>query len=285
MLASYRDPGYAASLRIEKLRERSQDLSEGVPSEITRIHARRVARTWAGAVGMLGFALVVVTTLGKIGGPLELLQIVPPTVALAVTGPAAIAVYVVVRWVTARSFPREVRSGFTGEHDPMSRLALLENDSVRSAAAKAAAASERRSIASPMIAASLVLPLTIHMVAGMVLKGPRSMMNLERVIRDFDWWIAATFILVGLAHGVLAVLCARFASRVADAPLASLAEKSPQSGWGALGWTVLASLVPGLVAIAIPPILVAVTGAMFVPHMFKYMHRRAVEERRALDVG
>ena len=59
--------------------------------------------------------------------------------------------------------------------------------------------------------------------------------------------------------------------------------ESPVGGWAALGWTVLGSLLPVLIAIAIPPVIVFLTGALFVPYSFNAMHRRLVEERDILD--
>jgi hypothetical protein len=54
--------------------------------------------------------------------------------------------------------------------------------------------------------------------------------------------------------------------------------------WGrALGISVAVACVPGLVLVGIPPLLVALTGLMFVPAMFGAMRRRVVRERQALD--
>ena len=90
-------------------------------------------------------------------------------------------------------------------------------------------------------------------------------------------------LLVGIAHLVLAYQCGRFAGALADTPLRELSREAPGKGWGALGYTVVAACLPGILAFAIPVLLVAVTGLLFVPWMFGHMYRRALQEREALD--
>jgi hypothetical protein len=104
----------------------------------------------------------------------------------------------------------------------------------------------------------------------------------EGWVRGFDWWICASLILVGIAHLALAYLSMRFADEVEETSLAELEHRSPRSGWAALGYTILWSALPGLVAAGIPLIVVAITGLVFVPAMFGLMRRRVIAERVAL---
>lgn len=282
MIASYRDPRYAASIRIEELRARGHDLLEGVPEELTRIHARRVARISAGVVAIAGFCGMIVSAIAGVDRPqYSAFLYVHPTLFLVASVALSLAVYFLARSVASRTFARRVWSSFDDGQDELSRLARLENDSVRWAAARIVHASEKQSLALPMAGISLLAPLSLHLVVWCVLGDGD--IGSRRWLSGFDWWICASLLLVGIAHVVLAGLCVRFAGKVADASLASLSRKSPMSGWAVLGWTVLAACVPGVIAFAIPVAIVFVTG-VFIPLMFAFMHRRAIEERRALDV-
>jgi hypothetical protein len=88
---------------------------------------------------------------------------------------------------------------------------------------------------------------------------------------------------VGIAHVTLAVLSARFAEKVSKLRTSVLAEKMPMNGWTALLWTFFAAFLPGVVALAIPPVVVLVTGLPVVPVMFNHMYKRALQERHALS--
>lgn len=282
MIASYRDPRYAASIRIQQIQERSKDRPEGVPEEITRIHARRVARTAAGIVAIAGFAAMVIAVLvgvfwlgrGGVAG-------VHPTLFLAGAVALSIVTYVVARIAAASRFERRVWASFDGAQDELSRLARIEDDSVRRAAVRLAGAGEKTSVALPMAGVSLLAPLSIHLVVWSVLGGH---VGSERWLEGFDGWIGASLLLVGIAHATLAYLCGRFADKVGASSLVALSHRSPMSGWAAFGWTVLASCLPGIVALAIPPMIVAATGIVFIPYMFRFMHGRVVDERTALEL-
>lgn len=284
MIASYRDPRYAASIRIEQLRERRRDVADAVPDEVVQIHARRVARAAAGAVAVAGFVLMALASLAeamRLFGPA---YGVPPTLVLVAALVLSLGVHVVARRVAAIRFERRVRAAFDGSGDELSRLARLESDAVRRAAVRLAGEGERRSIALPMVGISLLGPLAMHLVVWCVVGGAASggARPSGWLLDSFDWWIAASLLLVGVAHVVLACLCVGFARKVERASLAELEAGSFASGWRVLGWTVLASLVPGVIAFLIPPVVVFFTGVLFIPWMFSSMHRRALTERRAL---
>jgi hypothetical protein len=53
--------------------------------------------------------------------------------------------------------------------------------------------------------------------------------------------------------------------------------------WKYYGWVVLASVVPGIVAIAIPVLLTAVTGLVLIPLMFHSALRKTLNERAILQ--
>jgi hypothetical protein len=175
---------------------------------------------------------------------------------------------------------RSVWSSFDGSQDELVRLARLESDTVRRAAAHLAGSGEKASVALPMAGISLLAPLGIHLGIWSLTQGTE--LGGSRWLEGFDWWIGVSLMLVGVAHATLAILCCVFAGKVSRASLVFLKSKSPMSGWGVLGWTVLASCLPGLIAFAIPVVVVLVTGLLFIPWMFGSMHRTVVDERIAL---
>lgn len=277
MIPSYRDSRYAASIRIEHLRERA---AQDVPGELIDLHARRVARTAAGMVAIAGAVVLAFGTAwqslqdgwfrGRSGAP-------HPTHLLIAAVLVSVATYLVTRVIAARRFPGLVRAALVSDRDELVQLARLESGGLARAAAGIAGAGEERSLSMPMAGIVLLAPLAIHLVVAMFVT--RSWL----IVSSFDVWIRMSLVLVGLAHVVLAGLCLRFARRVAHAPLAELAQKSPLSGWAAFGWTVLASCLPGVIVILIPPIIVAATALPVVPLLFRVMHERAVAERRLLQ--
>jgi hypothetical protein len=282
MIASYRDPRYAASLRIEHLRERAGALTEEIPAELRTTYARRVARSSAGAVALAGFAATGIASLADALShrPASTFATTPTAMFLGAVV-ASLATYAITRAVAAIRFERRVRATFDANGDELVQLARLESHSVRRAAVRLASRGERASLALPLAGLGLLAPLAIHFVVFCVLSIGKEAGSSR--FSSFDWWIGATLLLVGLAHLVLAYQAWRFASKVVATPTWSLEHRNPMDGWGALGWTVAGSLVPGLIAIAIPPVLVFLTGLVFVPASFRFMYRRALQERLLLE--
>jgi hypothetical protein len=282
MIATYRDPRYGASIRFEQLREEHDQLLESLPEEVARIQARRVARSWAGAVAIVGFALLIpasIVHLTTVDGVFH--DFSHPTLVLVGSLVLSAVAYGVARIVAAHSFAQAVWTSLHGSEggDALVQVARLESDSVPAAARRLAGANEKRSVALPMAGIALLAPLTIHLAVWSLTHADQLD---ERWLGGFDWWIGVSLMLVGIAHVTLAILCYVFAKRVSQASVVSLSHSSPLSGWRALGWTVLASCLPGLIAFAIPVLAVFVTGLLFIPWMFRSMRVRVVEERRAL---
>jgi hypothetical protein len=65
-------------------------------------------------------------------------------------------------------------------------------------------------------------------------------------------------------------------------PTADLAWAPGRDGWSAWGITIAASAFPGLALLFVPVILVAVTGVLFIPAMFRFMSLRVSRERLTL---
>lgn len=280
MLPSYRDPRYAASVRLEQLQESGGELRDQIPSEIRAIHARRVARSAAGATAVSGFVLVALATAWN-GLTSSSFRAPAPTFVLLGAALASIAVYVALHLYASAHFDGLVLASFDKSEDTLAKLARMESDNIRRAAARLVASNERASVGLPLAGVGLLAPLTIHLGVWALINAGRP--DPMRWIQAFDWWIAATLILVGVAHGVLVYLAWRFARIAAESPTRHLERQRPVGGWAALGWTVAGSLLPGIIAIAIPPVIVFLTGALFVPYSFHAMHRRLVEERNLLE--
>lgn len=281
MIASYRDPRYAASIRIEHLRERSGALTEEIPTELRTTYARRVARKSAGIVAVTGFVLTGLVTLADAIPPSRAHAFMTPTGTFLGAILVSLVTYAIARVAAAARFEHHVRATFDTSGDELVHLALLESDGVRRAALRLASRDERASLAWPLAGIGLLAPLAIHFLVFCVLSLGSNSGSLRT--DSFDWWIGATLLLVGIAHLVLAYQAWRFASAVAATPTATLEHHNPVNPWGVLGWTVVGSLLPGLIAIAIPPVLVAVTGMLFIPATFRFMYQRALEERAALE--
>jgi hypothetical protein len=285
MIATYRDPRYAASVRIAQLQERMPWTTDEVPQELRLVHARRAGRTWAGKIAIGGFVTMAIAAAVRFAITSSLpwprpswsgyLDLLSPTLLLVASVLASLAAYGVARSRAWSRFPSIVRASLAGGDDALTQLARLESQSAREAAERLAARGEKESLSMPLAGAGLLAPLTIHLVVWSLFKG---------FAPDFDWWIAASLVLVGVAHVVLAVMGFRFAAKAASMSTQDLSRKMPISGWAVWGWTIFGSIFPGVIALAIPVVLVAVTGVVFIPAMYSAMYRAALDERRALGI-
>jgi hypothetical protein len=159
---------------------------------------------------------------------------------------------------------------------------------------------EWRSVAMPMTALAMILPLTLQLafVSAVRVAPP------DRA--TFDAWIGLSLLCVGHCHVVLAAQVWRFADRVrATDDAFTVGLVADRAGWRAWGLSIAFSVVAGLLlllalplcdvalpAILLPlavsalaviaPALVAVTGLAFIPAMFGLMGRCLREERLLL---
>jgi hypothetical protein len=163
--------------------------------------------------------------------------------------------------------------------DPSEDLAQLEaGDPLRNMRALASRL-EFASVALPLAALSLGAPLTIHwfvsqLLGGLGTSGPSP--------RDFGQWIGLSAILVGHAHLALALMTVLFARSLRTCETINLRSWASRRWIGALVCAVGVGAVPGVVNLAIPPILVGVTGLVFIPAMYALTARRVERERLAL---
>jgi hypothetical protein len=266
--------------RVAELRARQEqdavfvDVAHGVAS-------RRIGRAVGGAVGVvMALAAFAVGLMGlsRDGASGAQLFRITSTELLLVAWPA-----VLVARILARFFARPLLS--MGGRIPMSGnpsvdLARLQTVDPLRAACDLARSWERRSAALPMAAASLLAPLSLHAFVWFPLAHVQS---LASGMDDFGTWIGVSILIVGHAHLALLVCAVRWAYKLRSVETAKLRVGLGRAWGTALLVSAGVACLPGIVLLAIPPLLVVVTGLAFVPLMY---HRTALaldRERRALE--
>jgi hypothetical protein len=240
------------------------------------VYRRRFTRCAFGLAGIVMAALLV--DAAATGG-------VPLVPILDASWLAAGLVVLLGRPAALLALRRELGATFAPTDDPAGDLVALEGLSAERAIAAAADRLEQRSVALPLAALALLLPLTLHRVAGLLL-GTMGATPLA----SMDSWIRASMVLVGHCHLLLllcACLFARDLRRHPDFPEEQLALRA---GWGAFAWTSLASIpaatlclalwpLEGWVLFVLVPTLVTVTGLAFIPSAFRAAGRAIARER------
>jgi hypothetical protein len=164
--------------------------------------------------------------------------------------------------------------------DPAVDLARLEAYDPLREACELAMRCERGSAAMPLAAVSLTAPLTLHWLVWLGLSLPHIE---DASAGDFGTWIAVSALLVGHAHLALLIAAVRWAFSL-RARETSMLRVGVHRHWGiALLVAVGVACLPGVVLLGIPPILVGVTGLLFVPFMFVGTARCIERERMALE--
>jgi hypothetical protein len=270
------------------LRQRVAELCEQREQEVAavdvarRVVIHRIGRAFGGGAGVL---------LGVTAFLVALVSFLPPegdrggahmvsTVLLLGAWPVALIVGALARVVArARLFPgaRVLLSG-----NPAADLARLEASHPLRQVRALATSWERAGAALPLAALSLVAPLTIHFLVWalvLVVSGGASVAALG----DFGEWIALSALIVGHAHIALLVCATRWVYRLRARETAELGHEMNHS-WGmALLVAGGVACLPGLVLLAIPPVLVLGTGVLFAPLMYRTTLRTMERERLAIE--
>jgi hypothetical protein len=116
------------------------------------------------------------------------------------------------------------------------------------------------SVMLPTAGFALMLPITLHLPVVLAISDSRG----------FDLWVEASLWITGVAHLAFAGMCAQRARRL----VAGKPALPPRTIYLV---TVITSCVPFVVLWAIPPLLVAITAAPFVP-MLRYQQRLVARE-------
>ena len=125
----------------------------------------------------------------------------------------------------------------------------------------------------------LLGPLFLHFLVWMASTGGDAAGNLGA----FDAWISMTLPIAGLAHVVLAFRAAAFGPRIRERSTDELRRMPSSYGWMTLLFTAIAGLIPGAILLLVPPVLIALTGLVFVPYSFYRMSRAIHRERVVVD--
>jgi hypothetical protein len=265
----YRASGWSVGERLAALiAERRNELAS-LPGQLVQIHASRVGRVAAGAVGVL-MGLGMFLSAAHEGIREENYS----TLILILAWVAMLVAYTLFVLNAPALLRHRLRGAFRMSGKPHHDLARLEElgDSTL-AARRIVTALERWSIALPLMAVSLLAPLTLHLAFCAVVGWPDS--------ESFSLWIGLSGMIVGHAHLFLAAASARFAWKLSR----SQPHELVRYGWGIYGLTVAVSAVPGIVFLALPPALTALTGLCFVPLMFGWARRTVSRERELLALG
>ncbi len=256
-------------LRLAEMKLAHETVEPLLPS-LDAMRSARVARVLAGGVGIAGALLMVL--LACVG------DVPDPTYALVGSGLAAIGTYALARTLLViraahgrKTLPRPRLTG-TLEED----LSRIEASDPLRALYREVRALEVWSTALPLAALSLLMPLTLH-YGFLALFGTGS-------ARDFAAWIRLSMIIVGHAHLALMGMALAFARKVSRSTSEDLGAMPIHREWAkAWGLAIGASAVPGLLFFAIPPILTAITGLVFIPLMFVLVRRCVMNERALLE--
>src|SRR5262249_16897706 len=257
----YRSADEALRRRRDELVCQRQLEVATLPAVVPRGYVRRGAPVFPGAVGIGCAAFMAVSAAARREGLTTILQ--ASWLLMASTyGLARIAAQTYVR----RALERAFTPGASAAGDVLRFESLTPALVVRELAERI----EWRSVAMPMTALSLFLPLTLHyLVAGMLrVSVPDG--------HDFDGWISLSLLFVGHCHLVLAYQAWRFARVLRGTrDVFSVGLIADRSGWHAWGITILSSLVAGVLLLLIVPIagialvivapaVVAATGLAFI---------------------
>lgn len=272
MKALYRDDDLGVRLHYEDLLQQREREMDQLGGPVARLYERRLGRAAAGAAGIAGSAALVASSVAvaamdepKDGSLTQILL-----GSWLVSGAAYLAGRLLAKHRIRSALQRMARpSG-----DLRADVERLRSAEPSRALRHLTDGLERSSVALPLVMFALLMPLTIQAIVSRPMGAWDS--------GEFDSWIKMSLVIVGHCHLVLAYLSWRFARNMRSWSTQVLASKRHREGWVAWAITVAVSCFPGIVLIAIPPILVAVTG-LFVPIAFYGMARRVVSERMALE--
>jgi hypothetical protein len=257
---------------------RSAELLTPALNDLHKVYVRRWSRLVGGAVGIAGaVGLIVVALLASYGSDPRPEAL--PTYWLIGSALAAVAATLLTR-IAFAIFTRKSFKRITPLPAPALDLARLEGAEPWPEKERILRTLELPSTALPLVALSLLAPLTLHLLFITFVGGGVS-------AHEFARWIAVSGLIVGHAHIALAVSALWFARKMNKLPRAQqLDEMTYHRDWLiALGATVGISAIPGIVFLLLPPIITAITGAAFVPAMYLLMHRRLRGERALMEAA
>jgi hypothetical protein len=257
----FKDSQYAAECRRDQL----LGVLPEVPPCLIELCAARQTRILVGAVGILGFLALMYNAIAiqNHSG----LVVFATWLLMAISFPVFYA-------IARRRMNQLVRRQFAQTGDVFADVARFERSEPLQMVIQRAQRLERFSLIMPMVAASLLTPLSLHLLVGTTLFSSAEF---------FNSWVLVSLILVGHAHLTLIIFSIIHVVRLQRDLDHDTLITGASSGLRALLWTVAASTIPGAALICVPPILVGFTGILFVPWMFQWAAYRAQWERNIID--
>ncbi len=278
MSSAYRSAyHHLVGMRLAALR-RTQEEVEPVLPRLRRVGAARLARAAAGTVGLAAAAATVAGAFRDDGGA---------TYALIGGGLLAMCAYVGVRALAAFGglFVRRGRwriPELTGQLDV--DLARIDASHPTAALARRVERLEIWSTALPLAAISLLAPLTLHFLVGLLFGWTSS--PYRSTAEEFTTWLRISLVIVGHAHLALMACAIAFARKMKRLDTLGVAGLMIHAEWAkALGIAVAVAAVPGIILLALPPVIAALTGLVFVPAAFISTRRRVLDERAVVALA
>ncbi len=285
MVLAYRNDEDVLQARLGSLlNDRSAEVT-GVSAQLRTVYARRVARAVAGGIASLGGAALLVgaalrSTAG--GSWWNFQSQLNDGSLVAILGGSVLAgalAYLPARVLAEPVFNRSISKALSLSGNVRIDLVRVERAQPRRIARELIERSEAWSASLPLMAAGLLAPLGLHFLVWLLTSWPRATTNPG----SFDAWIAMSAPLAGIAHLVLAMLCALFGMRLRGKSSEEIRTRPAQEGWHALAITAVAGMVPGALLILIPPIIIGLTGLLFIPCSFSRMNQAILREREIVD--
>ena len=284
---AYRSLDHVATERFDALTaDRAGHIAALLPLRV--VYARRVARSAAGLVATVLGAVLFAYTYGH--AAVALLSSPGPrhphgelTSLLLVAWGASIAAYFIARSIARAHLDRYLARPVTRTGDAAIDLARLETTEPRAVLRQLVPAFERWSVALPLMGLAMLAPLTIHLAVALVVGWMVPAASFDG--GGYDGWILSSVVIVGHAHVVLAICGWRFAKRIQVRDRLELETRRHRDWLRAWGFTALASAIPGALLLAIPPLLVLVTGLVFIPAAYLRMTTRVIRERVMIELA
>jgi hypothetical protein len=274
--AAYRDDAAAAKLRYDEQVVRWNATAASL-SSAAEVHTLRSARIAAGSAGILGVIVLAIALFLSV----VVWHVAPRGLLSLILLGTWVAVVIAYQLARRRAAARAARAAVAPapSDDPWADLARLAALPPGASLHALAASQERASASLPLIALSLLLPLSIH--GSLYAIAVVATCHAE-VIGNYDYWILLTIIGVGHAHLALAWFVRSFAKSLANIPDDELLAEAERRARRAFWWTVGVSAIPGAYLVLIPPILVAITVALFCKPMFRRIAAEVLLERQEL---
>lgn len=299
----YRDDSAAIQQELDRERARCRRQVEKLLPPLASVYAARAGRIAAGVTLLLGAALLVAGAM-FLGGRRPETGLL--TMLLLAAWPAALAARQLARAWARRHFARRLQAPLATTDDAHSDLARLRRLDLRRHAARLLAPLEPYSMAVALAGTTLLLPLSLHLLVVLLANSMESISGLRALLLGFDRRILLGMMVVGHCHVLLAVLAWRHGTRLTMQPAHPLATGPYWAGRQAYLFTVLSSVLSGvllmfqpsptvpsscglfallsMLRIFLPPLLVAVF-ALFIPLLFRRAHTRVTRERGAVALA